>query len=301
MFDRSRREKMTSERYLAKQAWPDINDTVAEKPVVLIPAGTFEDHGLHLPIDTDIVIARAMCEEALASSTVPCVIGPDISLGYSPHHIDGPGTITIRWDVFVNYVRDVLQSLIYHGFYKILIVNGHGSNASPLDLAARLANVANPDARCAVISWWELNDVGTTVAEFRDSTWTGHACELETSLYMALDLERVHTDRFRADDASPKTRHVWADLVGQAPEGYARNPIHLTEYWSSVSETGTWGDPAVSSAEKGQLILSAAGKELAEIAAELRSRVAVPREAHQLPEVAIRNERHFGAAPSFLS
>lgn len=290
---------MPKELYLAKQAWPEINETVASNAVVLIPAGTFEDHGLHLPIDTDIFVARALCERAAALSKVPVTIGPEITLGYSPHHIDGPGTITIRWDTFVNYVKDVLSSLIYHGFRRILIVNGHGSNASPLDMAVKLANVANPDARCAMVSWWELEDLGKAVAEFRDSDWTGHACELETSLYMALDGQRVHADRFRIDDSFPRSRHIWSDLVNQPPEGYSSR-IHMNAWWSSVTETGTWGDPTVASAEKGNVMLEAASNDIAEIVSELYSHKGRERDPRQLPEVVARNARFYGDAPDFL-
>jgi creatinine amidohydrolase len=86
--------------------------------------------------------------------------------------------------------------------------------------------------------------------------------------------------------------------VDQAPEGYSTK-VFLTDYWSTVSETGTWGDPTSSTAEKGEAILRAAGEELAEIIAELRARPARPRVPHQIESAIARNDAHHGPVPRF--
>ena len=178
----------------SKLSWPEINDAAESGKVALLPAATLEDHGLHLPVDTDVVIAEAVCRRAAERAGDDTVLLPCVTFGYSPHHIDGPGTLTIRWDTFVNYVRQITGSLAYHGFYKILIVNAHGSNRPVLDLAARLTIVENPDVQCGMLSWWDLKSVREVVAGFRESDWTGHACELETSLYLAIDPGRVNME-----------------------------------------------------------------------------------------------------------
>ena len=166
---------------LAKLSWPEVNEAAEAGKVALLPAATLEDHGLHLPIDTDVVIAEAVCRRAAERASDDVVLLPCVTYGYSPHHIDGPGTLTIRWDTFIDYVRQVASSLAYHGFTRILIVNAHGSNRPVLDIAARLTIVENPDVQCGMLSWWDLQRVKQAVAGFRESEWTGHACELETS------------------------------------------------------------------------------------------------------------------------
>jgi creatinine amidohydrolase len=284
----------------AKLTWPEINDAAAAGKVALVPAATLEDHGLHLPIDTDVVIAEAVCRAAAELAPEELVLLPCIVYGYSPHHIDGPGTLTVRWDTFIEYVKQVTGSLVYHGFHKILILNAHGSNHPVLDVAARLTIVENPDAQCAMLSWWNLARVQEVVARFRESDWTGHACELETSVYLAVDPGRVRMDLARRDVNPYMTKHFWADLVGQPPAGYA-NPVCITEYWSTVSETGTWGDPTVSTAEKGRELVAAAAGELVEIVQELRTRPIRPRVPHQTPDVQARNQAHHGAVPRFTS
>jgi creatinine amidohydrolase len=281
-----------------KLSWPEINDAAATGRVALLPAATLEDHGLHLPVDTDVVIADAVCRRTAELVPDEVVLLPCVTFGFSPHHIDGPGTLTVRWDTFVEYVRQIANSLAYHGFTKILILNAHGSNRPVLDLAARMAIVDNPDVQCAMLSWWDLERVRDAVAAFRESEWTGHACELETSIYLAVDPESVHMELAREDVNPRMSRHFWNDLVGQPPAGYGTK-VFMTEYWSTVSETGTWGDPRAATAEKGETILRAAAGELAEIVAELRARPVRARVPHQSEAVRRRNDAHHGRVPRF--
>jgi creatinine amidohydrolase len=283
---------------LAKLSWPEVNEAAAAEKVALLPAATLEDHGLHLPIDTDVLIAEAVCRRTAELVPQEVVLLPCITVGYSPHHIDGPGTITARWDTFVDYVRQQTSSLAYHGFRKILILNAHGSNRPVLDLAARLTIVDNPDVQCGYISWWDLTRVREAVAAFRESDWTGHACELETSVYLAVDPGHVRMELARRDVNPYMSKHFWSDLVGAPPPGHA-NPVFMTEYWSTVSKTGTWGDPRSATADKGEAILRAASEELAEIVGELRERPFRERVPHQIAQTIERNGHHHGPVPRF--
>ena len=282
----------------SKLSWPEVNEAAAAGKVALLPAATLEDHGLHLPVDTDVVIAEAVCRRAAELARDHVVLLPCVTYGFSPHHIDGPGTLTIRWDTFIDYVRQITNSLAYHGFYKILIVNAHGSNRPVLDLAARLTIVENPDVQCGMLSWWDLKSVKEAVAGFRESDWTGHACELETSIYLAVDSPRVNMELARPDINPRMSEHFWSDLVDAPPVGHSTK-VFMTDYWSTVSETGTWGDPTTATAEKGEAILAAAGRELAEILTELRGRPNQPRVPHQNADVSARNQAHHGTVPRF--
>ena len=124
---------------LASMTWPEINEAALQQRVAVIPAGTLEDHGLHLPIDTDIVIADKICQMLADKLPDDIVVLPPITFGFSPHHLDGPGTITLKWDTFIQSTHQIISSLFYHGFRKVLIVNGHGSNEPVLDIASRQA------------------------------------------------------------------------------------------------------------------------------------------------------------------
>ena len=273
---------MPSDHFLfAKLSWPEIDAAAQAGKLILLPIATIEDHGLHLPVDTDVVITTAICLETARLIPDEVLLMPTVQYGYSPHHIDFPGTVTIGWSTFVEYLLDILRSLIYHGFRKILIVNGHGSNGPLGEMAARLGVVEHPESQCAFVSWWELADVRKAVADFRESAVTSHACELETSLYLAADPEWVQMDKAHKDISVPMSPHFYSDLAGGRPRSGFKNPVRLTEYWSTVTENGVKGDPTKATPAKGRIIIEAAAGELAAIIRELRERPVRPRIPHQ--------------------
>ena len=263
-----------------KMSWPEIDKAAVDGRVVVIPAATLEDHGRHMPVDTDVVLADGVVHAAARRIPDEVVVLPPITHGYSPHHIDFPGTITIGWKTFIDHTLDITRSLIHHGFRKILLVNGHGSNRPVLDLAARLTVIEHPYAHCGALSWWELTKVREVFAPIRESEWVAHACELETSVYLALDPDNVEMDKAEKDTSFNKGPHFWSDLAGAPPAGY-RNAVGLTEFWSTVTRDGVKGDPTKATAEKGRLLLDAAADELVDIIREFRDRPILPRIAHQ--------------------
>jgi creatinine amidohydrolase len=152
---------MAAKHRYAEMSWPECRDAIAAGKVAVLPVATYEDHGYHLPIDTDVLLATEICDRAVARIPGEAVLIPPVSHGYSPHHMDFPGTITIGWETFTHYVRDVCTSLVQHGFTRILVVNGHGSNTPLVEMAARLTVLAsdgkwrNPERqakRCAAAS-----------------------------------------------------------------------------------------------------------------------------------------------------
>ncbi len=121
-----------------KMSWSEIDSAAQAGKLVLLPVATIEDHGPHLPVDTDVVIVSAICRRTAELIPKDVVLMPTVKFGYSPHHIDFPGALTIRWNTFLEYLLDILRSLIHHGFNRILMVNGHGSNAPLAEMASRL-------------------------------------------------------------------------------------------------------------------------------------------------------------------
>ena len=122
------------DKYLyGEMTWPEIRDVAKENRVALLPVAMIEDHGYHLPVDTDVRLCWEVCQRTGALVPHDVVVIPPILHGYSPHHMDFPGSLTVNPDTFINYVLDVCKSLVHHGFRRILIANGHGSNAHLLD------------------------------------------------------------------------------------------------------------------------------------------------------------------------
>ncbi len=142
---------MKSKYRYEELSWPEIREAITQQPVVLLPFGTIEDHGLHLPLNTDNVIVEAICEETARRAAREALRLPLVSYGLDEHHMDFPGTLTVDMLTLVQYVSDVAISVARHGFTHILIVNGHGSNAPIADLAARRV-VIETGAVCGAMS-----------------------------------------------------------------------------------------------------------------------------------------------------
>src|SRR5437870_6272869 len=129
--------------------WPEVRRAASEDRVALIPVATLEDHGPHLPVDTDLRIAAEVCARAAEEAPDDTVLLPAIPHGYDPHHMDFPGAISIAWDTFTRYCKDVGTSLAKHGFRRMLYLNGHGSNQNMVEIAARLVMIDHPEALAA--------------------------------------------------------------------------------------------------------------------------------------------------------
>lgn len=261
----------------AEMIWNEIRDAAAQDRVAVLPVATYEDHGPHLPVDTDVVLCSGICERAVARVPSEAVLAPPVPHGYSPHHMDFHGTLTIEWDTFIRYVKDVCCSLAHHGFKRILVVNGHGSNTSPLDMSARLT-VIEYESRvlCASVNHWDVRQAKTEGAKLRDSDYggTSHAGEYETSLYLALKPDLVEMDK-AVDERSPMSPSFKTDLLaGAHPEG---SVARLIPYWSAQTASGVMGDATKATVEKGEKFLEAAVAGLVELIQELKAQPILPR------------------------
>jgi creatinine amidohydrolase len=250
----------TEYRY-EKLTWPEINDAIELGKVCIVPCGAVEQHGPHLPLDVDLVCPTGIARGAGLAIPDKLLVLPVVAYGYTGHVMDFPGTINNDFEHFIHHVLDITKSLAYHGFKKIVLLNGHGSNMPNLDLVARRTNLET-DAECVCTAWWQLLTVDKEfLPSWRESKFPGgcsHACELETSLYLYLDEENVRKDQiqsgtisFNADD-SP---FQWVDLFGAGPAS-------VISWTSSYSETGVLGDAEKATPEKGMRAYDEAVKQL---------------------------------------
>src|SRR4051794_18112347 len=138
-----------------KLTWPEINDAVELDKVCVVPCGAVEQHGHHLPLDVDLVCPVGVAAGAGKAIPDTLLVLPVVAYGYTGHVMDFPGTINTHYEHFIDQVLDITRSLAYHGFKKIVLLNGHGSNWPSLDLAARRTNLET-DAECIPVCWWNL-------------------------------------------------------------------------------------------------------------------------------------------------
>jgi creatinine amidohydrolase len=254
-----------------KLTWPEINDAIEMRKVCIVPCGAVEQHGAHLPLDVDIVCPTGIAHGAGRLLPDKVLVLPTVCYGYTGHVMDFPGTINNHFTHFIEHVLDIAKSLAYHGFKKILLLNGHGSNMPNLDLVARRTNLET-DAECILAAWWNLLTVDKTfLPKWRESKFPGgcsHACELETSVYMYLDGDNVRKDQIKSGTISfneENSEFNWVDL-------FAAGPATIVSWTSSYSETGVLGDAEMASAEKGRAAYEEAVKQLGRFVTWFRDR-----------------------------
>lgn len=263
------------DKYLYEEfTWPEIRAAVAENRVAVLPVGTIEQHGPHLPLVTDVLTASEMSRRAVAQIPNEAVLMPSVFYAFNEHHLDFPGTIAVQGDTFINYVTDIGRSLAHHGFRKILLINGHGSNVPFLDIAAR--NITNQTpAICAMASWWSLVPK-PLFKEIRESEFPGgmaHGCELETSVLLYLRGDLVQMDKAARDLPVERSEFFYWDL--QTP-----SPVFFQEFFSRYSRTGTLGDPTKASLRKGELVVASVVETMIRLIQELRTKEIRPRVDH---------------------
>ena len=167
-----------------------------------------------------------------------CLVMTPMAFGFEPHHMAWPGTIDVDWDVLIRYGVCVVSSLARHGFRRILIINGHGSNRPILEMIVRLAQVKHPEILCAGQSWFALGAVAEAFQPLQESSHTSHACELETAAYLAIEPELVDMSEALADTSFRVSPHFWADLTGKKPDPSCTVPLVAMEYFATGSYTG---------------------------------------------------------------
>jgi creatinine amidohydrolase len=245
-----------------KLTWPEVEESVRARRVVVIPVGAIEQHGHHLPIDMDNLAVETVCERAAKSRPDVLVCAPPIHYGFNEHNMDFPGTISVEPEHFIHYCFDVARSFALQGFEYILLVNGHGSNAHLLDAVARLVTIRSP-ARCASLSYWDLTrEAFNTVRESPFPGGANHACEYETSIYMYLEPEGIQMDKIEPDMRT-HSKYFYEDLLGGSP-------IRFTGWRSAQTKTGVGGDPTLATAAKGELIIRIAVEEIIAVAIDFR-------------------------------
>ena len=266
--------------------WPEINEAVAQEKVVVLPIGSVEQHGHHLPLDVDVKLASSVCNAAGVRAPETMLVLPAVGYGFTHHVMNFPGTVNVSPVTFVNMLIDIGSSVAYHGFRRIVMVNGHGSNHPLVEQAGRQISLKT-GALCLNISWWQL------IAEYwneevRESGPGGcaHACELETSMYMHVDPDGVRRDRITGAppdylDLEGGTEWQKVDLT------LGSGPATIVEWTSCTSETGAFGAPELATDEKGRLVFERSAERLAEMVAWFRTRPDLPRrDRHtELPSV----------------
>ncbi|MBX9454080.1 MAG: creatininase family protein [Mesorhizobium sp.] len=209
---------------------------IAQCPAVILPLGATEQHGYHLPLGVDTILAEALAVR-VAEATGATVM-PAMPYGYSWVWRDAPGSVTVESRTLEDVIVQIAESLARHGVRHVFLINGHEANGATMKYASRrLWDHAG-------VKVWRLfyPDLGSVMAEHCESpTWHGivHACEFETSLMLAVAPHLVDMNK----------------AVREYPDrdrGYFQGGRPMGE----LSESGVFGDATLATAEKGEAMLS---------------------------------------------
>jgi creatinine amidohydrolase len=225
-------------------AWPEVGRRLAARWPVVVPVGArAKEHGHHLPLCTDYLVARALADGIAAA--LPVLIAPVIDLGYYPAFLRYPGSQHLGAATFIAVLTDVLERLLDQGAAHIAIVNTGVSTEAPIQIAVRdllvRSGVAVPVA--------DIRRLGRASAALMAQKLGGHGDEHETSLLLAIAPERVDMAKAVPDYGNMLSQPA---SVFTAPAVFAGDPNSGANY----SATGVRGDPSLASAEKGRAILA---------------------------------------------
>ncbi len=218
--------------YLPHMSWKEVEEALERTDMVIIPVGSIEQHGKHLPLGTDTY--GAIEASKLIAQKTDVLVAPAVFAGLSEHHMGFPGTLTLRPETFEAVVFDVAKSLIHHGFTKIMIYNGHGGNTTSVANVIQKINQTTPAT--AVF----LNDLALPEEEDSEPPipYDWHAGEGETSymLYMTPSL----VDMSRAE----KPVLTFPPIVNKIQESGERN-LELVQ-WANLFRPKASGKKASS-------------------------------------------------------
>ncbi|MBS7631473.1 creatininase family protein [Candidatus Bathyarchaeota archaeon] len=205
----------------------------------VLPVGSTEYHGDHLPYGTDALVAEKLAEEA-AGRVEGVLVLPTLPFGMSLHYASFPISLTLTTGTLISVLKEIFSSLLRHGILKLLVINGHDGNIAAIEAASREFRVEHPELKIAVLeAWWETAARSLPEGTFEAMGGLGHGGEGETSMMLALAPELVDMSRARG-------------MEPRLPEG-----VQVKWLFHEITPYGVTGDPGKATREKGVMMRDA--------------------------------------------
>jgi creatinine amidohydrolase len=238
--------------FLEDLTWPEAGTRIAAGDVVVLPVGAAaKEHGPHLPLRTDYLVARELGRRV--AEALPVLVAPVVSFGYYPAFVHYPGSQHLRAETFMALLTDLLAGFVGQGARRLAVINTGVSTEAPLRIVVR-EFYATHGVRVAVA---DLAALGRAIKPRLRQKLGGHADELETSLVLAIEPGAVRMER-----AEPDYGHL-ADApasVFYQPVVFGSDPGSGPDW----SRTGARGDPSLASRDTGEAALREITRELVE-------------------------------------
>lgn len=225
--------------------------------LLVVPVGSIEQHGHHLPTATDTILVDAIAHRGTEQvvDDVPILITPTIWSGFSPHHLPFGGTITLEFHHLIAIIEDIVESAVENGFDAVLLLNGHGGNASLIKSAVMTIGKKNNDTEILGLTYFQLAE--SFIDEIRESAPGGmsHGGEFETSLMLHLRPDLVREESIEGTKRERTYDQEGVDLM-------SGGILSVYKPFNEYSPSGAIGDPKLANAEKGKRIYERLGNEL---------------------------------------
>jgi creatinine amidohydrolase len=229
-----------------EQNWTQIPDLT--EAVAVVPLGSLEQHGHHLPLLTDTMTGAEIARRAEQELGDTAVFLPVLYLGASDHHLGFPGTVSLHNATYTRVISEILESLIGAGFRRIVLLNAHGGNARPASAAMYEVDVRHRDEKdlwLVLATWYTLAapQFGEIKGMVQDHLT--HSCEMETSLvlYLRPELVRLEAARGRTEAFASQFYSLHASRVT------------MQRSFDHISETGAIAHPEAATPEKGEALI----------------------------------------------
>lgn len=266
----------------ADLTWTDVKERMGRGcRTAIVPIGSCEQHGPHLPLGSDTYYIYEVCRRAAERATeqegapVALVFPP---VWYSNGDQWAPGEVWLRPSTIIALLMDIVEQLEGQGFQRIVLATGHGGNPGIMSHALREARERGTKAQLFSVPPWAF--MGDVIREIKETKTTGHACELETSTSLYLFGDRVRLERIAPGPERPR---YWLEI---SPYDAVRrgHVTHSGSYVGRIEEhQGFIGDPTKASAEKGERM----------VAAEVEGFAAFLRELHAAGEHGAEGTRQY--------
>jgi creatinine amidohydrolase len=251
-----------------------LSSGAAAHTVAVLPVAATEQHGPHLPVSVDTVLVDGVVSAALPhlAPELDVLFLPTQAVGFSPEHARFPGTLTLKSDTLVRLWTEIGECVAAAGVKKLVLFNAHGGQVSVMDIVARDLR-ARLDLLVYSVSWFNLPLVdaqGGNVNELfsaEEHRFGIHAGDVETSMMLALDPTHVDMAKARNFHSTSQDRAAQFDILGNGKS--AKLGWQTQDY----NPAGAVGNAAAATADKGQVLVDAAGLGLARLLAQV----------HQLP------------------
>ena len=259
-------------RFWADLSTTDFQSLPLDRAIFLRSVAARELHGPHLPLSVDSDLVNGVVSACLPHlpADLPALFLPTQTVGLSPEHARFAGTLTLKAETVIRLWTDIGESVAASGVRKLVLLNAHGGQVSVMDIVAR-------DLRARLgmlvhsVSWFNLplidaqgRDVQTLFSA-EEHRFGVHAGDTETSMMLALRPERVRMDQAKNFLSKAQERAARFGILGNGKS--AKLGWQMQDY----NPEGAAGNAAAATLEKGQALLSASGRALAQLLAEIDS------------------------------